>query len=68
MKAFIENIKRHARAHLLLSLCLCGAAGGFLNGLLGAGSGIIFIFALSALLSEDGEKEQKDIFTLSLQR
>ena len=66
MKNILAKIKRTARAHLIPSLCICGLAGGFINGLLGAGSGIIFIYALSFLFSGDGETEKNDVFALSL--
>ncbi len=38
-------------------LCLCGLLAGFLNGFLGAGGGIIIVFALSKLIySEENDK------------
>ncbi len=66
MKNTLSRLRSTARAHLVFSLCLCGVLGGFINGLLGAGSGIIFIFVLSFLFSGEGEKDERDIFSLSL--
>ena len=48
----------------LIILMLCGAVGGFINGLLGAGGGIIIIYLLSALLRE--RASGRDIFANSL--
>ncbi len=66
MKNAIKNLRVLSQKHLHLSLLVIGVLGGFLNGLLGAGSGIIFIFALSFLFSDDICKEESDIFALSL--
>ena len=38
----------------LIILMLCGAVGGFINGLLGAGGGIIVVMGLSALFQKAG--------------
>ena len=42
----------------LLLLALGGALGGFINGLLGAGGGIVIVLALSAALPDDEESRQ----------
>ena len=49
----------------LLILMLCGAVGGFINGLLGAGGGIIITLALSHLLPKD-EESRRSVFASSL--
>jgi len=46
-----------------LLLAATGVAGGFINGLLGSGAGIVLIFALRRLLPQEKER---DIFALSL--
>ncbi len=66
MQKLTQRFINAARSHIFLSLVICGALGGFLNGLLGAGSGIIFIFALNILFSDKDEKPQQEIFALSL--
>ena len=52
--------KKEARA--LFVLALISAAGGFVNGLLGAGGGILFVFALSRLQKDD----PKDAFASTI--
>ena len=47
-----------------LFLAAGGIASGFINGLLGAGGGIIIVFALSQLLKNDAEP--RDIFANAL--
>lgn len=49
----------------LIILMLCGAVGGFINGLLGAGGGIIITLALSRLLPKD-EESRRSVFACSL--
>lgn len=49
----------------LLLLALGGALGGFINGLLGAGGGIIITLALSRLLPKD-EESRRSVFACSL--
>ncbi|MBR2346144.1 MAG: TSUP family transporter [Clostridia bacterium] len=49
----------------LIILVLCGAVGGFINGLLGAGGGIIITLALSRLLPKD-EESRRSVFACSL--
>jgi uncharacterized membrane protein YfcA len=61
MRGTIRSIfEKHRRAVLFL----VGIAGGFLSGLLGAGGGIIFIFALRYLLG--GEEGERGVFAMSL--
>ena len=47
-----------------IPLALCGLLAGFTNGLLGAGGGIIIVYALSALLEK--KADSRDIFANSL--
>lgn len=47
---------------LLLLCCVCGAAAGFLNGLMGTGAGIVFLFLSRALNGEFS----KDAFAFSM--
>ena len=61
-----EKVRGFLRRHRAASLIVCGLIGGFINGLLGAGSGIVFVFFLSFLFGGDGEETQKDAFALSL--
>lgn len=49
----------------LLLLALGGALGGFINGLLGAGGGIIITLTLSRLLPKD-EESRRSVFACSL--
>ena len=61
MRGTIRSIfEKHRRAVLFL----VGIAGGFLGGLLGAGGGIVFIFALRYLLG--GEEGERGVFAMSL--
>ena len=48
-----------------LFLLLAGFGAGFLNGLLGAGGGILIIFSLSRLFSNETE-EQRDLYANAL--
>ena len=50
----------------LVRLSACGAAAGFLNGLLGAGGGIVLIYALSALHPQADAEEVRDIFASAI--
>lgn len=48
---------------------LCGVVsvlGGFLNGLIGTGAGIIYVFLFSLIYSKDKTKEKKDVFASCL--
>ncbi len=56
---------RRAKARLLL-LAASGAAAGFLNGLLGAGGGIILIYALSALNPDKSPNGVRDNFASTI--
>ena len=49
----------------LLILTACGTLGGFINGLLGAGGGIVITLALSRLLPKD-EESRRSVFASSL--
>ncbi len=66
MQKQISKPKAFARKHLTPSLVLCGLLGGFINGLVGAGAGIVFVFVLRYLFSEGGADGERDIFALSL--
>jgi len=56
-----QKSKRTAAA-----LLLCGAAAGFLNGLLGAGGGIVLIYALAALKQDDSPDAVRDTFAAAV--
>jgi uncharacterized membrane protein YfcA len=58
------KISKKALVSLAL-LVFCGALGGFINGLLGAGGGIIITLALSRLLPKD-EESRRSVFASSL--
>ena len=61
-----ERTKNFFCRHKAAALIACGLAGGFINGLLGAGSGIIFVFFLNYLFGDGGADAQRDVFALSL--
>ena len=61
-----EKVKELLRRYKAAALAFCGLVGGFINGLLGAGSGIVFVFFLSFLFGDGSEDTQKDVFALSL--
>jgi len=46
--------------------CAVFLAAGFLNGLLGAGGGVIVVFSLSLIYGRQNPDREKDIFILSL--
>ena len=48
-----ERIKEFMRGGKLLPLATAGIGAGFVNGLLGAGGGIVVIFALTKLIGDD---------------
>lgn len=50
----------------LLALVLTGAAAGFLNGLLGAGGGILLVYALSALNPDKSPDGVRDNFAATI--
>ncbi len=70
----MEAVREYVKKHRTAALVLCGLTGGAVNGLLGAGSGIVFIFFLSFIYgnkngkadTETEEQTQKDVFSLSL--
>ena len=45
-------------------LLLCGAAAGFINGLLGAGGGVVLVFVLAAALGH--EADGRDVYATAL--
>lgn len=45
-------------------LLLCGAAAGFINGLLGAGGGVVLVFVLAAVLG--AEADPRDVYATAL--
>ena len=45
-------------------LLLCGAGAGFINGLLGAGGGVVLIFVLTAALGR--EADRRDVYAAAL--
>ncbi len=49
-----------------LFLIPSGIAAGFLNGLLGAGAGVILVFVYAALASKDGKGKAKDNFAMTV--
>ena len=59
------SIRSFFQKHESAALFSVGIAGGFLNGLLGAGGGIIFVFALRYLIGDRSDGE-RDAFALSL--
>ena len=56
----MERRKRMALPVLLL----CGAGAGFINGLLGAGGGVVLVFVLSAVLGR--EADGRDVYATAL--
>lgn len=61
MKAIGRSQSKHAPAFLILT----GVCAGFLNGLLGAGGGILIVFALSRLFGGESE-EQRNLYANAL--
>lgn len=59
------TVSRRAKRRLIL-LAATGAAAGFLNGLLGAGGGIVLIYALSALNPDKSESGIRDNFASTI--
>ncbi len=59
------TVSRRAKVRLML-LAAVGAAAGFLNGLLGAGGGIILIYAFSALNPDKTEDGVRDNFAATI--
>ncbi len=55
------KIEKKAKRKLLLAI-LSGIAAGFLNGFLGAGSGVVLMFAVAALNSDKSEEAARDNF------
>ncbi|MBQ2805788.1 MAG: TSUP family transporter [Clostridia bacterium] len=49
----------------LAVLCVCGLAAGVINGLLGAGGGIILVFALT-LLCKNALPDRRDLYASAL--
>lgn len=49
----------------LAALCACGLAAGVINGLLGAGGGIILVFALT-LLCKNALPDRRDLYANAL--
>ncbi len=61
----MELLKKKRGKAVGAYLILCGLLAGLVNGLLGAGGGILVVFALSALLGEElGDK--RDLFANAL--
>lgn len=56
-------MKKYGKITKYVLLCIAGAVGGTVNGLLGSGAGIVLIYALSRLYPD---KKNREIFTLSL--
>ncbi len=56
-----DKTKRH-----LCILSACGTAAGFLNGVLGAGGGIVLVYALSPLRKERDPSEVRDNFAATV--
>ncbi len=51
----------------LIALCgIISVLGGMLNGLIGTGAGIVYVFLFSLLYANDERKEKKDVFASCL--
>ena len=51
----------------ILPLCgIMSVFGGILNGLIGTGAGIVYVFLFSLLYANDEKKEKKDVFASCL--
>ncbi len=59
------SVSRHAKTRLVLLLSVAFAAG-FLNGLLGAGGGILLIYAFSALNPDKSPEGVRDNFAATI--
>ncbi len=59
------TVSRRAKTRLIL-LAATGAVAGFLNGLLGAGGGIVLIYALTALNPDKSEDGVRDNFAATI--
>ncbi|MBO5670516.1 MAG: sulfite exporter TauE/SafE family protein [Clostridia bacterium] len=59
------NVSRRAKTRLILLLSV-GAAAGFLNGLLGAGGGILLVYALTALNPDRSPDAVRDNFAATI--
>ena len=59
------TVSRRAKTRLIL-LAATGAAAGFLNGLLGAGGGIVLIYALTVLNPDKSEDGVRDNFATTI--
>lgn len=57
------KIERNTHTSLPV-LLLCGAGAGFINGLLGAGGGVVLVFVLAAALGH--EADGRDIYATAL--
>lgn len=61
----MELLKKKRGKTIAVYLVLCGLLAGLVNGLLGAGGGILIVFALSAILGEElGDK--RDLYANAL--
>ena len=66
MSSLFRSVFRDESRKRFLFLVLSGLAAGFVNGLLGAGGGIIIVAALSPILKNTEEIKKADIFAMAL--